>query len=941
MDAPTQPQPPAHQCARRALRISGFGFPSNFGFRISDLARPLATIVCLLRLGAFACGPDFPNTLLDRGDDALLGAPTASFQLELSRMNLTTPPCLAAVATNGYAEQTFDAELRDLRAALVQAKEPEDRRAQIVARHAAARAKLSKLSPATQPPAEADAAAPDPTAPATDAKDVWPQLTTGLPPEFADYFTGSVAWHADLTNEARADWEALLRRPAAARHFRSTWAAYMLGRSWHAEDPDKAIEYYQQVRALAKAGFADSLGLAAASLGWEAQARFQQKRHAEAIELYLAQLAAGDNSAVNSLRFVAAQAVQLNAAALETFAANPLTRRVLTAYVIAHPEEWLTPVVEVATEGEEPAPNRPAGSLAGNWLSAVEAAQVQDVEAAESLALAAYQVGQWDVAQRWINRARATVTTQWLQVKLLLRLGKTQQAAALLAQVARQFPLEPEGADRPAPTGLKDTLSMNGYGYSTTRIQAPSQVLGELGVVLLARREYAEALDALLRAGFWMDAAYVAERVLTADELTTYVDLHWPVVEPDPAAKEKSPSDTGGYGVDPGREIRYLLARRLARLERPLEAREYFPPEWQARFDELQTDLQRGADTSRPAQERGQALFAAAWMTRTNGLELIGTEVEPDWKVHGGDFQEGVGLRTRTQSIATNELENTELVPEGAAPPPKRVQIVTSQLYASPAEMERARAHRVAPEIRWHYRDRAALLGLQAAKLLTGDFDEMSRVIQTAHRWTQDDDVMETFHKEIAALGWQAAQALPNNSDETARVLCIAGSWIKSCDPAAADRFYKALVRRCRKTALGDLADRKRWFPLLDEQGNPLPWKPNPPVEIPPPAPDTAEADAIAAALANVAPPPAGYSYMLNTGDSLQDVADAVLARHQVRVTVAELIEANPGINPNRLKAGLKIFVPASVGVLEPGGLPEGDATPAPVPSSDRLPQSN
>ena len=59
-----------------------------------------------------------------------------------------------------------------------------------------------------------------------------------------------------------------------------------------------------------------------------------------------------------------------------------------------------------------------------------------------------------------------------------------------------------------------------------------------------------------------------------------------------------------------------------------------------------------------------------------------------------------------------------------------------------------------------------------------------------------------------------------DNSDETARVLCIGGSWIKSLDAQTADHFYKALVLRCGKTAIGAAADRRRWFPSLDDDGN-------------------------------------------------------------------------------------------------------------------------
>jgi len=56
---------------------------------------------------------------------------------------------------------------------------------------------------------------------------------------------------------------------------------------------------------------------------------------------------------------------------------------------------------------------------------------------------------------------------------------------------------------------------------------------------------------------------------------------------------------------------------------------------------------------------------------------------------------------------------------------------------------------------------------------------------------------------------------MPNESEETARVLCEAGSWLKARDPKAADRFYKALVRRCGTTPLGKKAAELKWFPKL------------------------------------------------------------------------------------------------------------------------------
>jgi LysM repeat protein len=373
-----------------------------------------------------------------------------------------------------------------------------------------------------------------------------------------------------------------------------------------------------------------------------------------------------------------------------------------------------------------------------------------------------------------------------------------------------------------------------------------------VGVLRLARREYAESLDALLRSGFWMDAAYVAERVLTLDELKSYVDRNWPAVATTnaaPAEQERPPV----WPLNVRREIRYLLARRLTRMERGNEAFEYYPAEQQADFLALVEKLRIEGNGETSTNDRADALFAAARIVRNHGMELIGTEVEPDWHVHGGDYDEGVTVASRV----TNE--------------PSAV------LVASQNELRRAQEHGVVPDARFHYR------------------------------------------YEAAALAWEAAGLMPDNADLTARVLCTAGTWLKNRTPEMADVFYKSLVRRCRKTDIGELADRMRWFPDLDENGNPVPWTPEPPeeVEVTPSASD------------NPTAPGPGYWYVLHRGNTLQDVVEAVKASRQLTVTIEEIQNANPGAHPNRLKAGQKIFVPA----------PEGSVIPSPTPLA--VPPSN
>jgi hypothetical protein len=58
----------------------------------------------------------------------------------------------------------------------------------------------------------------------------------------------------------------------------------------------------------------------------------------------------------------------------------------------------------------------------------------------------------------------------------------------------------------------------------------------------------------------------------------------------------------------------------------------------------------------------------------------------------------------------------------------------------------------------------------------------------------------------------------PTGLGDRSRVLCEAGGWLQNRDPRAADRFYKALVRRCGRTPLGALADRLRWFPTAVQE---------------------------------------------------------------------------------------------------------------------------
>lgn len=661
------------------------------------IALAAALLLCTALL--WACGPYLPNWIL--GPESLLfEGPTGLFKNEVARLRTgDTPPYPTVQSADGPWNDTVRADRADLEHAL--ARTPAGKRQEILEAHARLRAVLG-----------GDGDLTGLTVPA------------GLPREHALYLEGALAWHQNRNEAAVRAWETLLRLPADKRPFRSTWAAFMLGKAHLKSDADAAVKWFQRTRELAAEGFHDSLGLAASSLGWEARAEMDRKRHDKALVLYESQMQTGDATAFQSLKFASARALAAGPEALATVARDPRARAIIAAYLVTHD---------------------PGSSEA--WMAALKAADVRDAAGADRIAWAAYLDGDFEAAAAWLERSEASPIARWVRARLLLRDGKVDEARQLLAGVATDLP------------DLGFTLDEAFWQASDNGeiLAAPQRAAGEEMVIRLARKDYTGALDGFLRAGYWMDAAYVAEQVLTLDELKSYVDATWfadlAAALPPPKENEWETQLAGGYVTPPrerlARDIRYLLARRLIREGRQREAEPYLPPQHQASHQTLTSALASARDGKRPAAERARDLFRAACVTRHQGMELTGTEVEPDWALEMGSYELPSVTRQREA---------------------RRENII---LPVTPDELERVRRHRIQPWKRFHYRYRAA------------------------------------------DLAWEAAKLLPSG-DRKAEILATAGNWLEGRDPEAADRFYKELVRSCGATELGREADELRWFPEAD-----------------------------------------------------------------------------------------------------------------------------
>lgn len=691
-------------------------------------------VLALSTLSLLACGGWFPNRLLRGGGYFMLTAPRASFATEIEVMELVRTVHTPVPDTGHHRLQSADAALEDLGRALGQRGDSEQQIEALLERHGTERKKVRLL--AQQVEAARENVWPRPSS-AESSPPVLPgsiSVLGALPGEFADYFRGAIQWHAGNTNAAQMEWSKLLTRPESERRYRSTWAAFMLGKATWEKSPDQAVRYFQQTRSLATNGFADTLGLAASSLGWEGRVELRRKNYHRAITLYLEQCAGGDSGAYVSLDYAAVLAFRDSVRSLKELAENPRTQRVITAWIISEGLYGIDDYYGDRLAGERPVEK---------WLEAIEAVKAWDILSAEKFAVAAYQSGRMDIARRWIDRSPKSPSSRWLTAKLLLRDGRIDEAAAILSELTRSFPrVEPDEKSDNERRHFGERLRVPALDYPSDGwpVRFRQQVLGELGALRLARREFTQALDALLRTGYEEDAHYVAGRVLTIEELRTYVDRYWP--------------ELGGNAADLRiREgIRELLAHRLVRAEAFDEALAYFSSNHQKNFKDLLEKIREGRNAALPKARRAAALWTAARGLYASKLKFFTAPKETYWGLAHGKFY-------------LSDHPTARMWP-------------TTRLVVPISEEERGRVKstNVYPKRDWYYRFRAA------------------------------------------DLAWEAARLMPDQSKETALVLWQAGTWIKLTDPKAADRFYKALVRRCRNTPLGREADRLRWFPKTAER---------------------------------------------------------------------------------------------------------------------------
>ncbi|HSH99118.1 MAG TPA: hypothetical protein VLA02_00855 [Reyranella sp.] len=629
--------------------------------------------------GAFACGPFFPWQLLDDRSATLLEAPAGlSFVSQIR--TLVAPPHgdlkLVEPADDGLDERPYEA---------IKAEEEEGKSNTwrgLLDRPLSQQVYLARLSDA-RGAGTAEAA-----------------LTAGvgLPAAVLEYIAGAVAFNGDDFDTAIVHFQAIDRLPPEQRRPREVWAAYMQARThYHLGDLPAARTAYQTARARALAGAPDPLGLGLASLGEEARLDLKAAGLlvtdgfiptdedyanagawvARAVELYAEQAARGSQIARRSLRDVASMLAS-NDEVLGKAIVEPVVRRLLVAYSIANDSQ---------SEWEDAA----VASRAGVPEALIDALLAQPSPVAgddvDRLAMLAYQTGRYAAAEK-LTAATDRSLGLWVRAKLALRRNDRTSAVGDLGAALKAMTAD---LDEPAQNRLR----------------------GELGVVQLSEGKYRESMELLfpLATTYWGDVVYVAERVLTIDELKAFVDA----LPADSKPVERKHQDEPRFTEKPAATLRQLLARRLVRQGQLEAALPYFAVSNADPSPRALAETYRAAvDAAQPTWRwrnvsRAEALFQLATLTRTQGMELMGTEGPPDYAAMDGNFNFGIG-----QTGPWGQLRKSYDDRRADTPSP----VDGWDRFVDPAEIVRVAASSPKPDSRFHYRAVAADRALEAAALL-------------------------------------------------------------------------------------------------------------------------------------------------------------------------------------------------------------------------------
>ncbi len=310
-----------------------------------------------------------------------------------------------------------------------------------------------------------------------------------------------------------------------------------------------------------------------------------------------------------------------------------------------------------AARGE---PNLEPNKVLAYLLDNIQRRGLADRASTDRLAALAYRMGRYPLA-RQLALQSDNALSHWLLAKLALRDGDGAAAVRHYALAAKAFPL--------ADKSLEPAGAMMIKGEQGVLALSRGQYVEALDYLYQGSRQRQEGPATAGHLGaltdYSNDMAYVAERVLTSSELKAYID-HQPVP---PAQADGSPNPAWrqlryllARRLVREHRIDEALPYFPEDANAPAIGSDGIPSNDNERLATLARqyrDALRQAENGLGSARKAQGWFRAASLAHYDGMELMGYEQDPDYTDMGGNYAEGSGRRELP------DISHSPLSPQG------------------------------------------------------------------------------------------------------------------------------------------------------------------------------------------------------------------------------------------------------------------------------------
>ncbi|ELY3084762.1 hypothetical protein SME02_001759 [Klebsiella aerogenes] len=456
------------------------------------------------------------------------------------------------------------------------------------------------------------------------------KMTANLPAAERLYTLGAVAYDSDR-ELAREYFRQLLALPAERQGEWGLKALFALGQDLIQENPlaslsdlealpdtrdiegsrdesAEAFALFQQIIDAVRNGQDDPQLLSLASLGQQARIASESETDAFIDEAHFYARLAAQGSLSSSVRlYQVAENISHpeNEVFLQKHIADPLIRQLLIAHLNA------TPVDASANDGIFQ-----IGAYYPKVVEALLKATNDDLPSDVHLIALAYRYGQYSTVTQLLQHAEENMLTSWLRAKMALREGDVKKATVWYEKAASSLPVEGENWVNPF-----FNMAIEEYSY-----EIPSErISAERALLALKNNNYPQAMELMYRPTYyWRGPLWIGERLLTIEELTAFVDEHFPSSGSSQAQNpQRDKEDT--YGI----KFRTLLARRLMRDGQYQKALPYFDNQQDRQLAQSFVDT---LPESGSKIDQAEGWWQAAVILREHGDNLMSYFLDPDQK---------------------------------------------------------------------------------------------------------------------------------------------------------------------------------------------------------------------------------------------------------------------------------------------------------------------